>query len=100
MTDHTPTPWRYDGGKVVADVADPWGRMVIGATVAKAHREPECPIYPAVRDDNMKRIVACVNACEGLSTEALRETSLAGCLEAVILVFEGLADEATRPEAA
>jgi hypothetical protein len=91
MPNHTPTPWRVQSGEVVADVMNYRGEVISDATVAKAHREPECPIRPSERDDNMKWIVTCVNACAGL--ESLNGVSLKDLLERCydrLLVLAGM----------
>jgi hypothetical protein len=86
MTDHTPTPWYVETGAINAYKGD------VLVDVALADRN-EPWTSPTERDANVRRIVTCVNACEGLSTKALETTSLAGTLEACILLFEGLAEQ-------
>lgn len=83
MRQHTPTPWIVESGEVVTTLAT--GER---ATVARAYREPECPISPTDRDANMHRIAACVNACEDISTEALRDTNLLEMLRMAYAVCE------------
>lgn len=63
---HTPEPWNLSRSTV-------WGKTTAKYSVKIATASPE-PGLPA-RDANIKRIVACVNACKGIGTEAL--TSLA-----------------------
>ncbi len=57
---HTPGPWR------VGDA----GFTVFGPNLGK----PSPEIIATVRKgDNARRIAACVNACEGISTKALKQ---------------------------
>lgn len=58
----TPEPWRYDIGKIFA------GAIELGTfyfTFGEVKRTPHV--------ENAERAVACVNACEGLNPEAVRE---------------------------
>jgi Arc/MetJ family transcription regulator len=60
-TKHTPGPWRLgdDSTQVVTDA------LIIAETV------PMYGAYRAEREANARRIVACVNALEGVTTEDL-----------------------------
>lgn len=70
---HTPGPWRADGAEV-------WGthamrfNLTTGGTpmIARVckHEDAERP-FPY--EENARRIVACVNACEGISTDRLED---------------------------
>jgi hypothetical protein len=64
---HAPEPWTYDEkGSLLRDVS---GQIVtIGRTPAPTPRTVSSDALPV----DMRRIVACVNACRGISTEALR----------------------------
>ena len=65
MSGHSPEPWKYStdmDGRVNIFVDD--GRVV---TLCHAHLRPE----------DARRIVACVNACDGLTTEFLETPDLA-----------------------
>lgn len=75
MPKHTPEPWFYEYGEVVVHRDDE------RVTVARAWREPECPIPPSERDRNMARIAACVTACAGLNQQELDGLKLARLLK-------------------
>ena len=76
MSKHTPEPWKIntdddrDGwsiitsnsGSIIANVNGMTGPELVGGM-------PVDRVMPA--DDNARRIVACVNACSGIRTEAL-----------------------------
>lgn len=70
MSAHTPGPWRV-GSKhpVLGDVqtTDIFTDEPFGDLIASCKTSPPCPQAEA----NARRIVACVNACEGILTEAL-----------------------------
>ena len=56
-TKHTPEPWELYGHAI--------------------HKDGECLAYlNGCSFENARRIVACVNACEGISTERLEENSV------------------------
>lgn len=61
MTKHTSTPWRGEMHGVLQD----WPSIVDGkgALIVRT--------YGPNANADMRRIVACVNACAGISTEAL-----------------------------
>jgi hypothetical protein len=87
MPDHTPTPWEVG-------VIDP--TLVYDADwrlLAEMPGYTPSDIPTDIRIANARRIVTCVNACEGLSTKALETTSLAGILEACVWLFEWLAEQ-------
>ena len=60
---HTPTPWKVSasGGLIVPDNGNPIATICRGF----GRDEEEFPNCPA----NARRIVACVNACEGIPTK-------------------------------
>ncbi len=61
---HTPEPWKHNGKwRIVADLCGPQ-QMVIDTGCNKATRTER-------NRANARRIVACVNACEGVSTQRL-----------------------------
>ena len=62
MSDHTPEPWRTEGGDR-AEVLTKDGYMI--ASCEWAQKEDDIP------DANAERIVDCVNACAGLDPEAV-----------------------------
>jgi hypothetical protein len=63
--EHTPEPWWIDDdGFIAAGAADSY------CTVADPHCRPTAG-YGDENEANARRIVAAVNACQGLATEAL-----------------------------
>lgn len=70
-TQHTPEPWRvaeesFDNGGIQESVIRGLdGRAAIAVTLEFG------PNNPGMREANARRIVACVNACAGIRTEAL-----------------------------
>lgn len=82
-TPHTPAPWQYFAGLSYKPVQDQHGETRV-VTLAKAERNPEIVagvISPAERDANIRRVVFCVNFCEGVPNEQLRAY---GSLQAVV----------------
>ena len=80
---HTSEPWREESGCVVREDGAPIARMIRDRTASEAG------IYPVERDENAKRIVACVNACKGIEDPAAfvaaaydARLTLRGCWEA------------------
>lgn len=67
MEQHTKTPWKVSasGGLIVPDNDNPVSTICSGF----GRDEDDFPNWPA----NALRIVACVNACEGISTELLEQ---------------------------
>lgn len=59
MSEHTKEPWRVERTGVYSDA----GKCVMGAVCGDPIR--------ATSEANARRIVACVNACAGIRTEAL-----------------------------
>ncbi len=77
---HTAEPWKTDQFYIVADV--PGGRPggeVIVQCYPTTSRYANRPLNIA----NARRIVAAVNACEGIPTEALEEGAVKDLLEAL-----------------
>lgn len=67
---HTKEPWEYRANSRYYEIDSPDKR--IGDTCASS-----CSGDMQLGKDNARRIVACVNACAGLSTEELEERGLA-----------------------
>jgi len=61
---HTPEPWE-SAGRVIRSFHDE------GVITARIPDEKLAPIGASLWEANARRIVACVNKCAGLSTEAL-----------------------------
>lgn len=76
MSEHTPGPWRVSGSRYIKrdfsgiGLADDSGQMIASVPGGQTsgpffiESNEEC-------DANARRIVACVNACEGVPTELL-----------------------------
>jgi hypothetical protein len=85
-TTHIPEPWDHDMGFIVAP--DPTGQHPDVYVAEIAHSDEEGRIAPYEQHEaNARRIVAAVNACQGLTTGALEQgivtellTALKGCL--------------------
>lgn len=58
---HTPTPWATNGTRVESEKEHRWAND--GWII--------CDCMGSDAEANVRRIVACVNACEGVSTERL-----------------------------
>lgn len=72
---HTPTPWRVS---VTTLICQALPDNNVGPDIAQA-----CTAWPMkyeTAEGNAARIVACVNACEGISTEALSSFGVGGVL--------------------
>lgn len=70
MPKHSREPWK---AYAPAPGDDHWRILAIGANVA--HVLPEDEVA-----DNAERIVACVNACQGIPTEALEKARSAALI--------------------
>ena len=70
---HTKEPWKVDTliGCDHVDIRDADGRRI--AVVAGTY-----PTATKTEDANARRIVACVNACKGLTNEQLADDNFAG----------------------
>lgn len=70
MADHTKEPWAYlriEPQTASADFSEPYSPWIAGAGPrAVAVGKSIC-----IHADDMRRIVACVNACAGFKTEAI-----------------------------
>ena len=74
MTEHTPTPWRIDpDSEYYAIVTDDEAMFPVTESTVCNPRQAA----------NADRIVACVNACEGLTNEQLAKYNLAAVPELV-----------------
>jgi hypothetical protein len=69
---HTPEPWAYDWHFIVAP--DPKGIHpdIYIAEIVQEDSEGRC-VSPEEQQANIQRIVACVNACAGISTKSLEQ---------------------------
>lgn len=94
MTEHTPDPWkvRRQYGKPLIihpyeeDADGNPGEHIIGEVNDLRYWDETAQGCGSKRPmDNGRRIVACVNACEGLSTEDLED----GVIEEVLTVLAG-----------
>ena len=71
--EHTPAPWHIaqppfaDDGRTIYDSPDPHGALLVACTSVASYVEHE-NTSEAVERANARRIVACVNYCEGLET--------------------------------
>jgi hypothetical protein len=80
MNGHTSVPWRQEDGVIYG--------LEMGEEVAIAYatRDPaELDTSDGLTEfdlHNIPRIVACVNACEGIDTETLTTWGVGGCLDA------------------
>ena len=66
---HTPEPWAVSDspkGLIVSNSTDDWRKKWCLSTVDTGRRYPD-----SFSLENARRIVACVNACAGISTEDL-----------------------------
>lgn len=78
MSEHTPEPWivseeSFDNGGIQETVIRGLdGRAAVAVTLEFG------PNNPGMREANARRIVACVNACAGLSTVELELISVMG----------------------
>ena len=85
MPKHTPEPWWIDDdGFVAAGGGDSY------TTVADTHNT-----YDLNKDANAARIVACVNACEGINPDAVSDL-----LAALVAVNALLNDPSAEPDQA
>jgi hypothetical protein len=75
MTNHAPTPWVVDRANVEGvDVVDGRGNLIFTNDFRGTPDEASSGMVESIIGEgiaNAYRIVACVNACEGIPTEAL-----------------------------
>mgnify|MGYP003392976351 CR=1 FL=1 len=69
MSEHSPEPWR---------VADHYGDFHAYDSNDNAVLTTDREVLNPLRDADILRIVACVNACRGVPTEALTDPGLDG----------------------
>ena len=88
MTEHTPEPWKTDSCYIVAEVV---GGRPGGEVIAQCRRTVAGSGSPAEFDANVRRIVACVNACEGKTIEELEfvAETIAGMKELLLCRIKG-----------
>lgn len=68
---HTPEPWTYD--LTHCDVVDDISDLIM--------RPPNYPVASDEDRANARRIVACVNACEGIPTKTLEDPNFVDYLK-------------------
>lgn len=88
---HTPEPWRIEDGCIVASWSTSYpatasdGREFLHPTglIALVYGPGAAPAQPGSNLANMRRIVAAVNACRGILTEALEAGVVGELVEAL-----------------
>lgn len=65
---HTPGPWAVHGHHIESETTGFWIADAIAAF----------PEHSETQAENARRIVACVNACEGIETSELEEIAVSG----------------------
>ena len=73
MSKHTPEPWYCQDNGTYFDIYGDNDQQRIGDTCASS-----CDGNRGLGDINARRIVACVNACEGMETEHIENQSMLG----------------------
>jgi hypothetical protein len=89
---HTPEPWRYNHLAIVQDAR--------GNIIADCEIVPESegvPAPPAQEVANARRIVAAVNACQGISIEALERGVIRELLAALIAASDWIDAQLGEP---
>lgn len=71
---HSPEPWVVEKLPNSTIIADARGDVIARVTVN------DDPVTPEVAAANAERIRACVNACRGIPTEALRALATGGSI--------------------
>lgn len=84
-TNHTPEPWHVSTDGYAVSIPRGHGETTV-ADCFDAGRDE----FPATRQANARRIVACVNACEGIGTETLEKE------RSYVRGHKGLLDERNR----
>ena len=87
-TKHTAEPWRVEAGRLANEGRTfikaldngGWKPFVAETTRSVVDRGDKCEEGAAA---NARRIVACVNACAGIGTEALEKYGTGGIIEVV-----------------
>jgi len=67
MSAHTPAPWKVGRGSRI----EAGGYIVADMTHRPVFSGPLAPKPRPTAEADARRIVACINACEGIDTEAL-----------------------------
>lgn len=86
MSKHTPEPWVR--GDRLLDIVSSKGNLVarLAGTVGKCE----------IEDANLRRIVACVNACRGLPTDELEQKGLVAAVGTQLLASDDRAEGQER----
>ena len=84
MSEHTPEPWILPSEIIGEDRIIESEDMAVIATV---HTYTDFGKKPA-RDANARRIVVCVNACKGISTETLENNCIDIARDAVAMAIK------------
>ena len=63
--------------------ADPWGLLTLLSGTPRVVDQYGDSFAVAISEDRARRIVACVNACAGIGTEALEKYGTGGIIEVV-----------------
>jgi hypothetical protein len=81
---HTPEPWEHgDNGLIYGQCAEDDVEAPFVCDVIEDSAMQALGMLSPVEEANARRICAAVNACEGISTEALERGVLAGMLSAL-----------------
>ena len=75
MTQHTPEPWATTQSIAYASIRDASGNLIADTCFSSCNGDVE------LGEANARRIVACVNACEGIPTDDLEDTKLLPMLD-------------------
>jgi hypothetical protein len=93
LTTHSLEPWHYEMDRSVSTIvaADPTGEYPGGVYVAEIDGQDVGQFATNEQHEaNARRIVAAVNACQGISTEALEQGVLAELLQQLMLLADHL----------
>lgn len=77
-------PWRVASDDSVRDAI---GRFVMGSIPCITEDAVD---YIAPNEENTERIIACVNACEGIPSERLTQISLAHAIDSLDSGYENI----------
>lgn len=84
MTKHTPEPWRF----ICANDETGHEPCIMRCDAIGLVSAPQHPADEAEDEANARRIVACVNACAGISTEALESGALREVVGCALSLFD------------
>jgi hypothetical protein len=90
-TAHTPEPWHYETAYSITSIfaPDPTGQNPYGTYVAEIDgQDVGRDTTRAQHEANARRIVAAVNACAGIPTQALEQGVVAELLEVLQAIVE------------